>query len=188
MLGMIVVFIASYATGLGNVPWHTSELFPLELRGMGSSALTASCWAANILISATFLTLMNSKTGAAGAFGICESSVCVVALATSFLHHSRLTDASSWLTDAGICFLGMIFIYFCFPEVRSPSCAAQRRSGTAELTSGLSQVSNLSLEEIQQLFSEDFGIQKSRVIRRQHRAARHAARDARKLGSAEELA
>ncbi|ORY74262.1 general substrate transporter [Leucosporidium creatinivorum] len=137
MLGMIVFFIASYATGLGNVPWHTSELFPLEVRGMGSSALTASCWAANILISATFLTLMNSKTGAAGAFGI----------------------------YAGICLLGMIFVYFCFPEV-----------------------SNLSLEEIQQLFSEDFGIQKSRVIRREHRAARHAARDARKLGSAEELA
>lgn len=72
MLGMMVLFIASYATGLGNVPWHTSELFPLEVRGMGSSALTASCWSMNVLISATFLTLMNSAMGAAGAFGLCE--------------------------------------------------------------------------------------------------------------------
>lgn len=89
MLGMIVVFIASYATGLGNVPWHTSELFPLEVRGMGSSALTASCWAANILISATFLTLMNSKTGAAGAFGICEFTLPSSALALPSLDRSK---------------------------------------------------------------------------------------------------
>jgi hypothetical protein len=93
MLGMIVVFIASYATGLGNVPWHTSELFPLEVRGMGSSALTASCWAANILISATFLTLMNSKTGAAGAFGICEFTLNTPETWALLSSPSQLTEA-----------------------------------------------------------------------------------------------
>src|SRR3978361_1693871 len=35
MLGMMVLFIASYATGMGNIPWQGSELFPLELRGLG---------------------------------------------------------------------------------------------------------------------------------------------------------
>lgn len=82
----------------------------------------------------------------------------------------------------------MIFVFFCFPEVSSPSHLAHSRAPNRRADSLSSQVSNLSLEEIQQLFSEDFGIQKSRVIRRQHRAARHALRDAKKLGSAEELA
>lgn len=67
---MIVVFVASYATSLGNLPWHSAELFPLEIRGLGSSLLTASCWACNILISATFLSLLNGA-GASPAFGIC---------------------------------------------------------------------------------------------------------------------
>lgn len=118
MLGMIVVFIASYATGLGNVPWHTSELFPLEVRGMGSSALTASCWAVNIVISATFLTLMNSKTGAAGAFGICEFSLTRRRSRSLLSAIPKLRYHLLRLQDAGICLLGMIFVYFCFPEVR----------------------------------------------------------------------
>lgn len=55
MVVMIVVFVAFYATSLGNLPWHSAELFPLEIRGLGSSLLTASCWACNILISGTAL-------------------------------------------------------------------------------------------------------------------------------------
>lgn len=88
------------------------------------------------------------------------------------------------VTDAGICLLGMIFIYCCFPEVRPPPtslpCAQQLISASAPAPS-LShtphpQVSNLSLEEIQQLFLDDFGIRKSRVIRREKAAARRAER------------
>lgn len=72
---MMVYFIGSYATALGNIPWHSNELFPLELRGMGASLLTASCWSTNIIISATFLSIMNG-IGAAGAFGLCELISC----------------------------------------------------------------------------------------------------------------
>jgi SP family myo-inositol transporter-like MFS transporter 13 len=88
MLGMMVVFIAFYATGSGNITWQCAELFPLELRGMGSAILAGGVWAANIVISATFLTIME-HVGAAGAFGI----------------------------YAGICALGFVFIYFFYLEV-----------------------------------------------------------------------
>lgn len=60
MLGMMVVFISFYATGSGNITWTVSELFPLEMRGLGASILAGGIWAANIVISATFLTMMNA--------------------------------------------------------------------------------------------------------------------------------
>jgi SP family myo-inositol transporter-like MFS transporter 13 len=79
MLGMMVVFIAFYATGSGNITWVSSvaivqnvhieffslsktcgELFPLELRGVGSAILAGGVWSSNIVISATFLSIMNA--------------------------------------------------------------------------------------------------------------------------------
>ncbi|KAK4701669.1 hypothetical protein P7C70_g4564, partial [Phenoliferia sp. Uapishka_3] len=133
---VIVVFVAFYATSLGNLPWHSAELFPLEIRGMGSSLLTASCWACNILISATFLSLLNGA-GAAAAFGV----------------------------YAGIGFLGLVFVYFCYPEV-----------------------AGLSLEEVQTLFVEDFGIKAARSLKKQHMQVRmKAAEDADKADKADKV-
>jgi hypothetical protein len=57
-----------------------AELFPLELRGMGSAILAGGVWAANIVISATFLTIME-HVGAAGAFGI-YAGICAVSVQT----------------------------------------------------------------------------------------------------------
>jgi MFS transporter, SP family, solute carrier family 2 (myo-inositol transporter), member 13 len=68
--------MASYATGTGNLAWHGSELFPLELRGMGSSLMTASCWSMNIIVSATFLSMLSGIT-AAGTFGFYAGMCCV---------------------------------------------------------------------------------------------------------------
>ncbi|KAJ9109092.1 Myo-inositol transporter 1A [Naganishia friedmannii] len=120
MLGMMVVFIAFYATGSGNITWTCGELFPMELRGVGSAILAGGVWSANIVISATFLSIMNA-IGAAGAFGL----------------------------YAGICALGLVFIFFCYLEP-----------------------SGLSLEEIQICYEHGFGIAKSREIRREHALAR----------------
>ncbi|KAF7762059.1 hypothetical protein Agabi119p4_8652 [Agaricus bisporus var. burnettii] len=64
----MIVFVASYATGLGNVPWQQGELFSLEVRGLGTSLATATNWSANLLINSTYLSLM-AKITPAGAFG-----------------------------------------------------------------------------------------------------------------------
>lgn len=120
MFGMFVLFIASYATGLGNIPWQGNELFPLHLRGTGAAILSAGVWAANIFISASFLSIMNG-IGAAGAFGF----------------------------YAGICVVGYVFVFFCYPEV-----------------------SGLSLEEVEEIFRHGFGIRKSQEIRAAHKVAK----------------
>lgn len=83
----MIIFVASFATGLGSVPWQQGELFPLEVRGIGTSLSTATCWSANLLINSTYLSLM-AKITPSGVFGL----------------------------YAGICALGYTFVIFCFPE------------------------------------------------------------------------
>ncbi|KAH7929017.1 general substrate transporter [Leucogyrophana mollusca] len=83
----MIIFVASYATGLGNVPWQQGELFGLEVRGIGTSLATATNWAGNLLIGSTYLSLM-AKITPSGAFGF----------------------------YAGLCLLGWLFCLFCFPE------------------------------------------------------------------------
>ncbi|KAI0672266.1 general substrate transporter [Trametes maxima] len=83
----MIFYVASYATGLGNVPWQQGELFGLEVRGIGTSLATTTNWAGNLLIGATYLSLMDRITPA-GAFGF----------------------------YAGLCLLGWLFCVFCFPE------------------------------------------------------------------------
>ncbi|KAH9854546.1 general substrate transporter [Lenzites betulinus] len=87
VLVAMIFYVASYATGLGNVPWQQGELFGLEVRGIGTSLATTTNWAGNLLIGATYLSLMDRITPA-GAFGF----------------------------YAGLCLLGWLFCIFCFPE------------------------------------------------------------------------
>ncbi|KAL1999366.1 hypothetical protein VTN02DRAFT_4611 [Thermoascus thermophilus] len=54
----LIVYTASYACGLGNVPWQQSELFPLNVRSLGSSLATATNWGSNFLVGLTFLPMM----------------------------------------------------------------------------------------------------------------------------------
>ncbi|EGO01333.1 hypothetical protein SERLA73DRAFT_167429 [Serpula lacrymans var. lacrymans S7.3] len=120
VLFSMIVFVASYATGLGNVPWQQGELFGLEVRGIGTSIATATNWAGNLLIGSTYLSLM-AKITPAGAFGF----------------------------YAGLCLLGWLFCLFCFPE-----------------TAGL------SLEEVQNVFRNGFGIKESQRMRKKKKELR----------------
>ena len=60
ILASIVIFVASYALGLGNVPGMQSELFPLPVRSLGSGLATATNWLANFVVGLTFLPLMDA--------------------------------------------------------------------------------------------------------------------------------
>ncbi|ETW77531.1 MFS sugar transporter [Heterobasidion irregulare TC 32-1] len=120
VLFAMITYVAFYAMGLGNIPWQQGEFFSLEVRGIGSSLATTINWAANLLIGATYLSLMDKITPA-GAFGF----------------------------YAGLCFLGFIFVVFCFPE-----------------TAGL------SLEEVRMVFRNGFGIGESQRLRTQKLSAK----------------
>ncbi|GMM27807.1 Cin10 protein [Martiniozyma asiatica (nom. inval.)] len=81
-------FVATYAIGIGNVPWQQSELFPQKVRGLGSSFSTATNWFGSMFISAFFLSLMN-----------------LLSPKGTFILFSLIT-VGSW-----------IFIWKCYPEL-----------------------------------------------------------------------
>ncbi|TFY80856.1 hypothetical protein EWM64_g3159 [Hericium alpestre] len=135
VLFAMIFYVASYATGIGNVPWQQGELFSLDgkpsppylaTRSRAHSARhrhvarDAVNWGGNLLIGSTYLSLMDKITPA-GAFGF----------------------------YAGLCLLGFVFVVFCFPE-----------------TAGL------SLEEVQMVFRNGFGIRDSARLRQQKTQAR----------------
>ena len=60
-LGALILYIASFAMGLGPVFWlMILEIFPLNLREPAMSACTVANWSFNFLVSFTFLTLTTS--------------------------------------------------------------------------------------------------------------------------------
>lgn len=55
----LLVYIAGFAISLGPIMWLiSSEIFPLRVRGLGSSVTTSINWAANWLVTITFLSLV----------------------------------------------------------------------------------------------------------------------------------
>ncbi|WBW71024.1 myo-inositol transmembrane transporter [Schizosaccharomyces osmophilus] len=92
ILGSIISFLASYAFGIGNIPWQQAELFPMEVRALGTGFSTAVNWSGNLIVSATFLTMMESITSV-GTFGL----------------------------FAGFCFAGLVVCFFTYPELAGMS-------------------------------------------------------------------
>ncbi len=88
VVSAMMAFVATYAVSLGCIPWAVqSEIFRLNVVGLANSASTAINWLANLAISSTFLTLMETITPS-GAFGL----------------------------YAAICAGGWIFCLYCLPE------------------------------------------------------------------------
>ncbi|KAF1928539.1 general substrate transporter [Didymella exigua CBS 183.55] len=76
----MVVYVASYAVGLGCVPWQQSELFPLSVRALGSALATSTNWFCNTIVGLTFLPMMDLLTPT-GTF-VCYAGVCAVCWGT----------------------------------------------------------------------------------------------------------
>ena len=77
LLTSLTSFVASYALGLGYVPWVVqSELFSLSIRGKANGLATATNWLCNLLVASTFLSITNAIS-AAGTFWLyaCISTV-----------------------------------------------------------------------------------------------------------------
>ena len=102
------LYTASYALGIGNVPWHQSELFPLSVRSLGSSLATSTNWACNFLVGISFLPMLDwwSPSGTFVVYGV-------------------------------ICALGWFAIYGIYPEMAGVGLESEERSrvvgGTAAL-------------------------------------------------------
>ena len=67
-IGGLVIYVACFAFGLGPIFWlMISEIYPLKVRGAAMSAVTVTNWALNLMVAATFLTLVG-VLGHAGTF------------------------------------------------------------------------------------------------------------------------
>lgn len=68
LLTFLIVYVGSYALGLGYIPWLAqSEMFPMSIRGKANGVATAVNWICNLIISTTFLS-MTEAMSAAGTF------------------------------------------------------------------------------------------------------------------------
>lgn len=83
LLISMIIYIIGYSMSLGSLFWLIiSEIFPLNMRGLGMSAATASQWGANIIISMSFLMILQSA-GIANTFWL-FSLVCLGTLAFTY--------------------------------------------------------------------------------------------------------
>jgi SP family myo-inositol transporter-like MFS transporter 13 len=65
LLTFLIVYVASYALGLGYIPWLAqSEMFPMSIRGKANGVATAVNWICNLIISTTFLSMTEAMTTA----------------------------------------------------------------------------------------------------------------------------
>jgi MFS transporter, SP family, solute carrier family 2 (myo-inositol transporter), member 13 len=122
VLVAMILFVAFYAAGLGCVPWQANEFLPMEVRAMGTMFINMFNWGPNIVVSSTFLSMMKGITPS-GTFGF----------------------------YAILCFLGLVFVFFCFPEA-----------------------SNMNLEEIRIVFEHGFGVKYAEDWRKQRKAVAKA--------------
>ncbi|MBV9819649.1 MAG: sugar porter family MFS transporter [Solirubrobacterales bacterium] len=61
VLAILVVYIGCYSLSISPLFWlMTAELFPNRLRASGASAATVANWSANLLVTLTFLSLVNA--------------------------------------------------------------------------------------------------------------------------------
>lgn len=114
---MMIGFVGFYAVGLGCVPWQANEFLPMEIRAMGTTMINVFNWGPNIIVSSTFLRMMRGISPS-GTFGF----------------------------YAGLCVVGCIFVYFCFPEA-----------------------SNMTLEEVRKVFEHGFGVKYAEEWRKDFR-------------------
>ncbi|CCE61147.1 hypothetical protein TPHA_0A00620 [Tetrapisispora phaffii CBS 4417] len=84
----IIVFAAFYALGIGTVPWQQSELFPQNVRGIGTSYATATNWTGSLVIASSFLTMLQN-----------------------------ITPTGTFAFFAGLSAISTVFIYLCYPEL-----------------------------------------------------------------------
>ena len=83
IFGMIF-FLAMFAPGMGPMPWVVnSEIYPLWARSTGSACATAVNWIFNLLISLTFLDLMENITKQGTFFLYC--GISMLGLVSMFL-------------------------------------------------------------------------------------------------------
>lgn len=90
MLSALMCYVFAYGVSFGTTTWLIlSEIFPAAIRGRAIAIATSANWAANVCVSASFLTLLD-------ALGI----------------------GDTLLMYSAVCGLALCFIFMCVPETK----------------------------------------------------------------------
>jgi SP family arabinose:H+ symporter-like MFS transporter len=80
ILAAILLYVAFFAMGMGPVPWLIiSEIFPTKVRGRAASIATSALWSGTLVVTLTFLSLVNAVNlwGAFAIYGALSFACCV---------------------------------------------------------------------------------------------------------------
>ncbi|CAI5756510.1 unnamed protein product [Candida verbasci] len=87
IIGMIL-YVASYAIGIGNAAWVGVELFSdVNVRSIGAMYAASTNWAGSLVIASTFLTMLQN-----------------------------ITPTGTFSFFAGLCFISFLFVFFLLPD------------------------------------------------------------------------
>lgn len=59
VLFCVLLFVASFASAMGTIPWSSVELLPLNRRSFGASCISCTNWLTNMFMSLSFLSLID---------------------------------------------------------------------------------------------------------------------------------
>ena len=62
VLGALILFTCSFGLTYSHIVWYQSEFLALEIRAAGSAIATTYCWLANLVVSISFLSMLNTMT------------------------------------------------------------------------------------------------------------------------------
>ena len=104
-LAGLLIFIASFAIGLGPVFWlMISEIFPVGVRSVAMSLCTIANWGANFIVAQTFLSLGNiiTRQGVFYLYAVLAVAALVFfAFKVPETQGRSLEEIQGQLTDAG---------------------------------------------------------------------------------------
>nr|XP_018260601.1 MFS transporter, SP family, solute carrier family 2 (myo-inositol transporter), member 13 [Kwoniella dejecticola CBS 10117]OBR82759.1 MFS transporter, SP family, solute carrier family 2 (myo-inositol transporter), member 13 [Kwoniella dejecticola CBS 10117] len=92
VIGGIVLFTMGFGMTYSHLAWYQSEFLALEIRASGSAIATTTCWIANLVVSVSFLSELETLTPS-GTYGLYLAFVVA----------------------------GYIFVVFCYPESKGLS-------------------------------------------------------------------
>jgi SP family myo-inositol transporter-like MFS transporter 13 len=87
VLGALILFTCSFGLTYSHIVWYQSEFLALEIRAAGSAIATTACWVANLIVSISFLSMLNTMTPM-GVYGFYLGFITV----------------------------GYVFVHLCYPE------------------------------------------------------------------------
>lgn len=91
--GSLAVFVAAFAVSLGPIPYVImSEIFPLRVRSMGMSLAAASAWGCNMVVTVSFLSLLEAL-GQANVFWL-YCAICLGGFVFSYLRVPETNNCS----------------------------------------------------------------------------------------------